>query len=665
MIKATEEIKKDFLVYAQEVNTNRAFPDAKDGLKPSQRAALFTMYRKGFSSSKPHVKSAKVTGAIIGELWPHGDASAYESIVRMSQPWVNNLPEVDFHGANGSLIGGPEAASSRYTECRLAKVSEDGFFSNIKKDTVNMIPNFSDDDEWPIVFPAIFPRLFINGSQGIGYTIAQEWEPGNLNEFTEKVKEYVKRKGNISFDNLYPDYPTGGVIVNKKDIHTIYETGRGTIILRGKVDIDGNLIKITELPYQTYAEPLISKIKELVNKDELSGIEDICNKSGDEGLLIEIECSEDPEMVLNKLYKLTDLQTSFSANQMALVDGVPQMLSLKDYIKVYIDHNLNCLVREYTFDKKKAQDRLEVVDGLLKALAKIDDIIAAIKSSKSSDAARTILEKKFGFTKVQSQAIIDMKLGKLANLEQVELNKEQAELNKIIGDCDKLLGSKSNQSKEFLKRLEAFTKAYGWERRTQITDVDLIKEKSVTKRVPKSEEQFMVVLTKGNYLKRVALVNYKEQAKVKNDEDKIVNAVKIGAKERLFAISKFGLVYKIPVKDIPLGTMNSTGINFGYDFINIFSGHEEQEFLFMITETGKVKKLETETLFKINKLIPSATPVIKLEDDNLVYAKLVNDEIIKYQVGKKVKEIETSKYKAKGRAAGGASCIKKEFILLN
>lgn len=664
MIKATDEIKNDFLVYAQEVNTNRAFPDAKDGLKPSQRAALFTMYRKGFTSNKPHVKSAKITGAIIGELWPHGDGSAYESIVRMSQPWVNNIPEVDWHGANGSLIGGPEAASSRYTECRLAPVSEDGFFSNIKKDTVDMIPNFSDDDEWPKVLPAIFPRLFINGSQGIGYTIAQEWEPGNLNEFTEKVKDYVNGK-NTSCDNLYPDYPTGGVIINKKDIHTIYETGRGTVILRGKAEIENNLIKITELPYQTYAEPLIAKIKELVNSDQITGIEDICNKSDDNGLLIEIECSEDPNVIANKLYKLTDLQTSFSANMMALVDGVPQMLTLKDYIKVYVGHNLDCLVREYTFDKKKAQDRLEIVDGLLKALAKIDDIISTIKSSKSSDAARTNLEKKFGFTKVQSQAIVDMKLGKLANLEQAELNKEQAELNKIITNCDKILGSKSNQKKEFIKRLEAFTKKYGWERRTQLTDIDVVKEKAIIKNTPKSEEHFMVILTKGGYLKKVDMASFRPLAKMKSEEDKIINAVRIGAKEKLFAISKNGLVYKVPVNKIPLGTMNSTGINFGYNFINIFSGHEEQYYLFILTKNGKVKKLDAKDFFKISKLIPSATPIIKLDaDDELLYTWMIDDDPIKYQVGKKEKFIDTTKYKPKGRKSGGVKAIKKEFKLI-
>ena len=278
--------------------------------------------------------------------------------------------------------------------------------------------------------------------------------------------------------------------------------------------------------------------------------------------------------------------------------------------------------------------------------------------SKSSEVAKSNLQKEFKFTANQAQAIVDMRLGKLANLEGIELQKEQAELNNNIATFNKVINSKKEQDKVFIKRLEDFTKKYGWERRTQLTDVDIVKEKAVIKKTPKSEEQFMVVLTKGNYLKRVALVNYKSTTKFKNPEDEIVSAVKIGAKEKLFALSYGGLVYKIPVKTIPLGMMNSTGINLGYKFINIFSGHEEQESLFMITSSGKVKKFKTSDLFRISKLIPSATSIIKLDSDQLVYAKLIDNDIIKYKVDKKEKTIDTTKYKSKGRSAGGVNCIK-------
>lgn len=660
MIKAIDEIHNDFLIYAQEVNTNRAFPDAKDGLKPSQRAALWTMNVGGFTSNKPHVKSAKVAGNTIASYWPHGDAGVYDTIVRMSQPWLNNICEVDFHGGNGSLLGGPDAASSRYTECRLSKASEDGFFTNIKKDTVDMIPNFSEDLEWPSVFPAIFPRLFINGSQGIGYTIAQEWEPGNLNEFTEAVKGYIKN-GKVDCSVIYPDYPTGGVIINKKDIHTIYETGKGTVILRGKVEIENNLIKITELPYQVYAEPLIAKIKELVNSDQITGIEDICNKSDDDGLLIEIECSEDLNIIVNKLYKLTSLQTTFSANMMALVNGSPEMLNLKDYIKVYVEHNLDCIVREHKYDLNKAQERLEIVDGLLSALEKIDDVIATIRNSKSSEVAKNNLQKKFKFTINQAQAIVDMRLGKLANLEGIELQNEQAELNKNVATFNKVINSKKEQDKVFIKRLEDFTKKYGWERRTQLTDVDIVKEKAIIKKTPKSEEQFMVVLTKGNYLKRVALVNYKPQTKVKNAEDEVVNVIKVGAREKFILISETGMMYKLQTNKIPTCTMNSTGTSLldlvNDKILNIYTGNEEEPYIFMITQNGLVKKMNSNDVFKIGKNV--GTSIMKLDDnDRIINLSLITSQTVKYTVGKKQYSLDTDKFKTKGRSAGGVKGIK-------
>lgn len=659
-INILNEMKTDFLVYAQEVNQNRAFCDARDGLKPSQRAALYTMYRKGFTSDKPHVKSAKITGAIIGELWPHGDSSAYESIVRMSQPWINNLPEVEWHGANGSLLGGPEAASSRYTECRLSKLSEDGFFSNIKKNTVDMIPNFSEDDEWPSVFPAIFPRLMINGSQGIGYTIAQEWEPTNLNEFTAQVKNYLKNN-RVDCNAIFPDYPTGGVIINKNDIHTIYETGKGSIILRAKAEIEDNIIKITELPYQVYAEPLIQKIKDLVNNDQLTGIEDICNKSGDDGLLIEIECNENPEVILNKLYKLTDLQANFSANMMALVNGKPEMLNLKDYIKVYVEHNVECIKREYQYDLDKANDRLEIVEGLLSALNKIDDVINIIKQSKSSADAIENLVKEFKFTNNQAKAIVDMRLGKLANLETIALNDEQKELEGTITLCKTTLGSKAEQLKVLLQRIDKFTKAYGWERRTQLDNVDIVKEKAVVKEHKQSTEQFMVALTAGNTIKRIKLTDYRPQTKVKNEEDRIINVVKVGARDKVILISNSGMMYKLQANKIALGSMTSTGSSLG-DILNdtiitMFAGTESQEFIFMVTNKGKVKKISSAVVFGIGKNV--GTSIMKLIDEVIIDCRLVEDsDAIIINDGKKDHKLNISDFKDKGKSAGGVSGVK-------
>lgn len=651
-INILDELKNDFLIYSQEVNTNRAFPNAKDGLKPSQRAALYTMFRKGFTADKPHVKSAKITGAIIGELWPHGDSSAYESIVRMSQDWINNIPEVDWHGANGSLLGGPEAASSRYTECRLSKAAEEGFFSNIKKDVVDFIPNFSEDDEWPSVFPAIFPRLFVNGSQGIGYTIAQEWEPGNLNEFTTKVKQYISKK-KITLNDIYPDYPTGGVIVNKSAISEIYKTGKGSVILRGKINVIGKYINITELPYQTYAEPFIQKVKDLVNAGTLSGIDDICNKSDDDGLLIEIECSANPQIVLNKLYKLTDLQVTFSANQMAIVDNTPQLISLQDYIKIYVQHNIDCIIKEYQYDKNKALNRLEIVEGLLRALTIIDEIIATIKKAKSSELAKQDLVKKFNFTLNQAKAIIDMRLGKLANLEQKQLLDEQKELTKLIAKCDALLDSEKAQEKEFINRLEIFTEKYGWDRHTEVIDVDLEAEKQQLKN-QKIEEKFIILLTTDNKIKKIPV----DQFKINKLSNKDIKYIEAGKKDRFVLISEDGQMYKQDVKNLDICGQSSAGTLLENKIVNIFKGDETEPYLIFLTENGLIKKIESKAVFELSKL--SGAPVMKVNDgDNIIYCELVSDEkilIVKYE--NKEKKLMIKDFLPKGRLAGGVVAIK-------
>lgn len=659
MIKVNDELKNDFLVYAKEVNENRAFPDAIDGLKPVQRAALWEMFIKGYSSNKPHVKSAKVTGGTIATWHPHGDASVYDAIVRMSQDWINNIPEIDWHGANGSLQGGPQAASSRYTECRLPKVIEEGYFGNIKKNTIDMILNFSEDEQWPKVFPALFPRLFVNGSQGIGYTISQEWEPGNLKEFTEKVKEYIK-SGKVNCDDIYPDYPTGGIIINKDEIKSIYETGSGSITLRGKTEIDGNIIKITELPYQVYAEPLIQNIKDLVNSGEITGIDDIYNKSDDSGLLIEVICEENPENILTNLFKLTSLQTQFNANQVALVDGTPVKLTLKDYIKVYVDNNIKFLKREYEYELKKAEERSIIVTGLIKALDNIDKVIEIVKQSENSDQAALNLVSKLKFKLVQAKAIVDMKLGKLTHLETDTLKKELESLTNTIEECNLLLRSKDNQNKEFIKRLSDFTKKYGWDRKTEVTNVCFKREKAKAK-ANKPEADFIIAITKGNTIKRIKTKDYKEQGKVKNDADKVIGTIRCKKNTKFSLISETGKVYKLKPRNVSLcNNINVTGDDLGElvkdKIIAIYSDVAEKPYVVFFTEAGKIKKMEAEKLFKIRG---SGTVVIKLENDKVIFTDFVSDiDILNVTVNGKSKPVQISDYKAKGKSAGGVRAIK-------
>ena len=347
-IDICEELHKNFIDFAYEANSQRAFADARDGLKPGQRACLWEFYSKGYLSNKPHVKSAKISGGVIANWWPHGDVAIYDTFARMSQPWINNLPEVDWHGANGNIVIGNAPASARYTEARLSKVAEEGMFAGIKKNNVPMILNFSEDEEWPEVLPSIMPRLLINGCQGIGVTIANVWLPNNLKEITQTIKKYIDTK-ELDTKIVYPDFPSGGIIINKNDLHLINETGKGKVIVRAKTEIKDNLILITELPYQVFVEPLLEDIKKLIEKEEITGIKDIYNKTDRKRLLIEIECKEAPAQVLKKLFTKTDLQKSFNANQYALVGKTPKLLTLKEYIDIYIEHNTSCIKKEFLF----------------------------------------------------------------------------------------------------------------------------------------------------------------------------------------------------------------------------------------------------------------------------------------------------------------------------
>lgn len=600
MIDIREELSKNFIDFAAEANGQRAFPDARDGLKPGQRACLWEMYVKGYTSSKPHVKSAKVDGGVAATWWPHGTTAIYDTFARMSMPWINNIPEVDFHGSNGNQVIGAAPAADRYTEARLAPASEQGFLSEMKKNPVPMIKNFSEDEEWPEVLPAIFPRLAVNGSQGIGVTVAQVWLPMNLGELATVIKGYI-HSGTLDVSEGLIDFPTKGIIINKDDLHIIHETGKGKVILRGKVEIKGNNILITELPYQVYVESFIDDIKKLIKEGTLTGIDDILNKSDKKRLLVEISCTENPEQVLKMLYAKTDLQKNFNANQFALVGKTPRMLTLKDYIDIYVQHNLNCIQKEYQFDLDKATKKLEVTQGLIKALASIDDIIVLIKQSDSSKDAIGKLVTKYGFTEVQAKAIVDMKLGRLAKLEAVELNKTEQGLQSDITEFNRILNSEANQKELFLTRLDTFTKKFGFPRRTQLTQIEIPKEsKSKPEFIP---EPCGIVITTTHTIKRMAKV-----AKPKANEYFLMNQ-ETDTGDWLSVFTAAGKMYKIQTKDIPEGTTASKGINIaallemGNDTPVAYFLHSQlgEGTLLFVTSRGQIKCAKMEEFTSTRK----------------------------------------------------------------
>lgn len=669
-VNILQEIREDALNIGNEANLSRAIPYVRDGLKPSQRAVIYGAYEQGYSSKKPHVKSLKLDGLVVGSWWPHG--SEYLTIARLTQPFVMNIPLLDMHGANGSQLGTPDAASSRYTEVRLAKACEDGLLKNIEKETCDWIPNYSEDKVWPKVFPALLPNLFVNGSDGMGYCYSQTWLPGNLREFYWKVREYLE-SGKVTYDDIYPDFPTRGTIVNKKDIAKIYETGSGTVILRGKAEIEGNIIKITELPYQVYVTPYLEQLKTLVTPNtkgdtKIPGISDIYNMSGENGMLIEIECEADPKAVLNKLYQYSNLQVSLSANQYGIIDSIPELINLQRYIEVYLAHNIDAIKREYSYELQKASQRLEIVLGLIHANSMLNAVIGEIRASKSASDAVDNLKNKFGFTENQAQAIADMRLGKLANMEIAALNKEEAQLNKAIADYNKILGSDKAQKKEFLKRLDAFVTEYGWDRRTDVQDIDLVAEKAATIAKTKVIENYTVILEENGNIKRLLTSQYKANKKAK------YLAIEIAEDQKLLLISNKGFMYKLPVKQIPKAGINSMGtpinglvaLQAKENIVAAFNGLESEEYIFFITKKGLAKKTPWADISKLSKNIGAM--IMKLtEDDEILICKLINSEKFIVLYNGKEKQILSDKFIAKSRTAGGVVAVKTKtnsFITL-
>ena len=637
-IDILQELSQNAIDFAYEANSQRAFADARDGLKPGQRACLWEFYSKGYSSNKPHVKSAKVSGGVISSWWPHGDVAIYETFARMSQPWINNIPEVSWHGANGNQIIGNAVASARYTEARLSAAAEEGLFVNMKKNPVPMIANFSEDDYWPEVLPALLPRLLVNGCQGIGYTLANQWATYNLQEVIDVITNYLTT-GELDYSNLYPDFPTGGVIINKPDLEEICRTGKGRIVVRAKAEIKNKSILITELPYQVYVEPLIDSIKELIEKEEIKDISDIYNKSDKNKLLIEI-VSDNPTLVLQQLFKLTELQKTFNPNQYALVGKTPKLLNLKDYLDIYINHNYQCIRREHEYDLEKANSRKEIVDGLLKALEDIDNIIALIKKSDSSTHAREQLKEVYNFSEVQAKAIVDMKLGRLAHLEKVELNEERTQLEQTIKDCILVISSVEKQQEIYLNRLQAYGKKYGAPRKTEV--IYIAPPSKEDKEIEYVEpEKCVVIMTKSGLIKRVPQTSFRAQRRngkgVKTQDDITHAAIRTNTIDSLMVFTDKGQMYRLLVNDIPAGTNSTKGQSIKaltamspdetpVVIYSIYRDTDAQYVLFA-TKNGLVKKTSLEEYVKTKKKNGIAAISLR-EGDELAAVTLVKDELL-------------------------------------
>ena len=661
------ELSTNFIEYAVAVNTDRAIPDATSGLKPVHRRILWGAYEKGYTFSKPHVKSAKIVGDVMGTYHPHGDSSIYGALVRLSQPWVMRYPLIDWHGSNGNIDGdGP--AHMRYTEARLSKLAEDGMLFGIKKRNVDFIPNYSEDAEEPVTLPAIFPNLLCNPNTGIGVAMACNFAPHNLKEVAQAIHDYVEGKEPMLPG---PDFPTGGIIINMNDIPVIMNTGHGSVKVRAKYKVEKQNLVFYEIPYGTSTEALIAEIGK-VAEEELSEITNIRNESNKKGLRIVVECKKDvnPDVIANKLFAKTNLQTSFSYNQVALINKTPTEVNLKDCIKIYLNHNIECLIKECDFDLKKAETRLEIVEGLLKALQDIDTIIAFIKKSASSAAAKDGLVSEFGFTEPQAKSIVAMRLGSLAKLEGVELNDEKAKLNETINDLNKILGSEAEQLNVILGRLDNLVKKYGDARRTELAQIEVPKEeKEIAEVIP---EDVVVMLSQTGDIKRIPKASFRTQRKggkgIKTADDAVMATIKTNTIDALLLFTNKGKMYRIIVDNIPIGTNVSKGSNVS-TLINLENNEKviaitnlargnENKYVVFITKNGLFKKTSIEEYTKTKR--STGIAAINLKDgDSIANIELMNDEdmIIITKKGYSI-HFETKEIAAIGRVTAGVKAIK-------
>ena len=669
------ELGRNFINYAAGVNSDRAIPDALTGLKPVARRILYIMEDEGVSSSKPHKKCAKTVGSVIGRVHPHGDVAVYEAMVRLAQEWTMRYPLIDWHGNKGTQDG-DGAAHQRYTESRLAKITEDGLLANLKKKNVDWQLNFSEDEEEPVTLPALFPNLLCNPNQGIGVAMACHWASHNLTEVGNLIIDQLNNK-ELSFDNMAPDFPTGGVIINQKELKSIYLTGKGKVVLRGKYEIETkgkkNLIVFTEVPYSVKIEDLLDQINEACEKELITGIDEVRNESNKKSLRIVFELTKDASegQVLKQLFKETDLQKSLSINQVALVDKVPTLLNWKDCIDIYINHNLNIIKREAEFDLTKAQARKEIVDGLLKALEDIDNIIALIKSSKSAAAAKDNLIAKYNFSEVQAKAIVDMKLGKLAGLEKMEIQNEQAELESSIEYYNRIISSEIVRKSLLVDKLSAFISKYGDKRRTEVTHIDIKpEEKEIAEVVP---EDVVVMISQNGLIKKIPAELIKVQRKggkgVKSADDAVMEAISTNTIDTLMLFSNFGKLYKIVVDNIPNGTNVSKGVPIS-TLVNLETGEKimaatslyrssKAQYAIFITSQGMFKKTYLEE-YMSGRSSKTGIAALKLkEKDEVVDITFLNEEeiILITEQGMSIR-FETSDIAPIGRIAMGVKGIK-------
>ena len=668
------EVEQSFLDYSLSVITDRAIPSAEDGLKPVARRILWDMFNKGFTNDKKFVKCAQPVGDTMARFHPHGDSSIYGALAWLSQPWSMRYPLIDFHGNNGSRDG-DEPAAYRYTECKLSKIGEE-MLSDIKKDTCNWMLAYTDEENEPEYLPGLIPNLLVNGTSGIAVAMACSFAPHNLKEILEAAK-CLLNKPDASIDDILqfvtgPDFPTGGLVINKDELATAYKTGKGRARIRGEYTIEstknGDMIVFISIPYKVSKDELIKDIDKLCEEGTITGISGIRDETNIEGVRFVIELQKDisAQTVLPKLFKHTDLETTYSFNQVALVEKQPRLLNLKQLLQLYIDHQREVLLKATEFDRAKVEARLHILSGLLKALDDIDNIIKLIKESESAAAAKEKLIVQKGFSEAQAKAILDMKLSKLANLEKVEIQKEYDDKMK---ELQRLAAILLDPIPELNKLFERLIATYGDARRTTITQVSEEKEDKEIEFV--EPEKCVVIMTESGLIKRVPSASFKVQKRngkgIKTQDDITSAVIRTNTVDNLMIFTNKGKMYRLLVNDIPVGTNISTGqsiralVAMDGDEVptTIYSIYKDTEakYVLFVTKNGLVKKTTLEEYSKTKKKTGIAAITLK-DGDALAAVTVVKDEdiILLTKMGMSIR-VKASDIAASGRTTMGVKGI--------
>lgn len=676
-VDISREMRTSFLDYSMSVIVQRALPDVRDGMKPVHRRILHSMNTLGITASVAHKKSARIVGEVIGKYHPHGDTAVYDAMVRMAQDFSYRYPLVDGHGNFGSMDG-DGAAAMRYTEARMSKISME-MMKDIQKDTVDFEDNYDGEEKEPVVLPARFPNLLVNGSVGIAVGMATNIPPHNLGETIDATLA-IMDDPDITVSDLMenyipgPDFPTGGIILGRSGIRQAYETGRGSIIIRSKVKIEEmdngkKRIIVYEIPYQVNKATMIEKIASLVREKVIDGITYLNDESNRDGVRIVIELRKDVQeyVILNQLYRLTPLQTSFGINMLSLVNGAPKQMGIKETLQHYVDHQVEVTTRRTRFDLKKAEDRAHILEGFRIALDHIDAIIALIRASRNDEEAMQGLMEQFALSEVQAKAILQMQLRRLTGLERDKIETEYNELLATIADLRDILANESRIHEIIRQELSEVKEKYGDERRTEISDSGM--EMDDEDLIP--VEDVVITMSTSGYIKRAPVDTYKTQQRggrgVKgmslNEDDVIETLITMSTHDHLLMFTNLGRVYRLKGYNIPNAARTSKGL----PVVNLLSLEKEEsvtalvpmkkdspaQYLFFVTQKGLVKRVKIEDFDYIPR---KGKLAIQLrEDDELINVKLTSgeDEILIAGSNGKVIRFEEDEVRPMGRTASG------------